>query len=41
MRVEYKIVDRLSGTKSRVQLTPSSKLSELQMAEGFVVTKFD
>ncbi len=41
MRVEYKVVDRSTGTKRRVQLTPSSSLSELWLAEGFLVTAHD
>jgi len=40
MRVEYKLADKATGTKRRVQLTPASQLSELTSAEGFVVTPF-
>ena len=41
MRVEYKVLDRLTGTKRRVHLTPTSSLSELFLAESFLVTAFD
>ena len=40
MRIEYKVLDRASGIKRRVQLTPASKVSELQQAQGFVITPF-
>jgi len=41
MRVEYKVSDRSTGTKRRVQLTPNSQMSELRRAAGFVVTPYD
>ena len=41
MRVEYKIHERATGVTRRVQLTPSSRLSELSQAVGMVVTQHD
>ena len=41
MRAEYKVLDRLTGTKRRVLLTPTSSLSELFLAESFLVVFVD
>ena len=40
MRVEYKILEKATGVKRRVQLTPSSDLGELRRAESILVTPF-
>ena len=40
MRVEYKLNDKAAGVKRRVQLTPSSDLSELKRAESILITPY-
>ena len=40
MRVEYKVLESKSGVKRRVQLTPSSELSELRKAESILVRPY-
>ena len=38
MRVEYKVPDKQSGVKRRVQLTPASSVGELEHAESLLIT---
>ena len=41
MRVEYKVHDKSTGVRRRVQLTPASELSQLKRAESIIITPYN